>query len=50
MAMLAAVGIMFVMSGCVEHNYYHQYHHHSRGYYERRHVPPPAGVEFDIHN
>ena len=42
--------LLMLSTGCVEHNYYHRYHHHTRGWYDRHHTPPPAGVEFDIHN
>lgn len=44
------MAMLLSLTGCVEHQYYRQNHHHSRPYYERRHMPPPAGVEFDIHN
>ena len=35
-------------SGCAEPHYYHTYNHHTREWYGRRHVPPPAGINFEI--
>jgi hypothetical protein len=42
------VSLALAFSGCSEPRYYHTYHHHTRGWYDRRHVPPPAGVNFEI--
>ena len=48
--MLMAVLFSVLFSSCVEHRYYRTNHHHSRSYYERRHMPPPAGVDIEIHH
>jgi len=36
------------LTGCYETRYVHHYNHHTRGWYDRRHVPPPAGVNFEV--
>ncbi len=40
--------VAFTFSSCYEPQYYHTYHHHTREWYDHRHVPPPAGVNFEI--
>jgi hypothetical protein len=44
------VAMAFFMTGCVEHRYYRTHHQHSPEYYHRHHMPPPAGVDIDIHH
>jgi hypothetical protein len=45
-----SISLTLFLSGCVEHRYYHEHHRHSPEYYHRHHMPPPAGVDIDIHN
>ena len=40
--------ILFSITGCYEGHYYHRYHHHTRDWYDHRHMPPPAGVDFNV--
>jgi hypothetical protein len=47
-AVLLLAGIAFLLPGCYETHYYHRYHHHTRGWYDRNHMPPPAGVDFNV--
>jgi hypothetical protein len=42
------IGIVFCLSSCYETHYYHRYHHHTRGWYDNHHMPPPAGVDFNV--
>jgi hypothetical protein len=42
------VAIVFSLSSCYESHYYHRYHHHTRDWYDHRHMPPPAGVDFNV--
>jgi hypothetical protein len=42
------LGSIFILSSCVESRYYHRYHHHTRPWYDSHHIPPPAGVDFNV--
>jgi len=46
--LVVLVVIAFYLPGCYETHYYHRYHHHTRDWYDRRHMPPPAGVDFNV--
>lgn len=46
-AALAGFMLLF-LSSCVEGRYYNHYHHHTREWYDHRHMPPPAGVDFNV--
>ncbi|MFT3934782.1 MAG: hypothetical protein QM726_14250 [Chitinophagaceae bacterium] len=42
------LSFVFSLSSCYESRYYHRYNHHTRGWYDHRHMPPPAGVNFEV--
>ncbi len=47
-AIIVLLGFVLSLSSCYETHYYHRYNHHTQGWYEHRHMPPPAGVNFEI--
>jgi hypothetical protein len=47
-AVLLLGAIAVFLPGCYETHYYNHYHHHTRGWYDRHHMPPPAGVDFNV--
>jgi hypothetical protein len=48
---LVIAGILLLSaSGCYEQHYYHEHHYHTMDYYQRNHIPPPPGVDINIHN
>jgi hypothetical protein len=45
---LVSVIAALSLTSCYETRYVHEHNHHTRGWYDRRHVPPPAGVSFEV--
>jgi hypothetical protein len=46
--MSLAIITAFSLSSCYETHYYHRYHHHTHDWYDHHHMPPPAGVDFNV--
>jgi hypothetical protein len=47
-SILIAGAAAFTLTSCYEVRYVHHYRHHTRDWYGRRHMPPPAGVNFEV--